>query len=154
MSKKWQYSENDKERAIQISEEFNISLLVAQIIANKKLSNEKIKIFLEPTRHNFYDPFLLPDMEKAVDRILKAIKDKEEVLIYGDYDVDGITSTTVLMNFLEERGLKLKYYIPNRLKEGYGLNKEAIKQIADKQIKLMITVDCRNIRDRRNRICK
>ena len=154
MSKKWQYSENDKERAIQISEEFNISLLVAQIIANKKLSNEKIKIFLEPTRHNFYDPFLLPDMEKAVDRILKAIKDKEEVLIYGDYDVDGITSTTVLMNFLEERGLKLKYYIPNRLKEGYGLNKEAIKQIANKQIKLMITVDCRNIRDRRNRICK
>lgn len=154
MSKKWQYSENDKERAIQISEQFNISLLVAQIIANKKLSNEKIKIFLEPTRHNFYDPFLLPDMEKAVDRILKAIKDKEEVLIYGDYDVDGITSTTVLMNFLEERGLKLKYYIPNRLKEGYGLNKEAIKQIADKQVKLMITVDCRNIRDRRNRICK
>ena len=154
MSKKWQYSENDKERAIQISEEFNISLLVAQIIANKKLNNEKIKIFLEPTRHNFYDPFLLPDMEKAVDRILKAIKDKEEVLIYGDYDVDGITSTTVLMNFLEQRGLKLRYYIPNRLKEGYGLNKEAIKQIADKQIKLMITVDCRNIRDRRNRICK
>ena len=154
MSKKWQYSENDKEKAIEISKEFNINLLVAQIIANKKLSNEKIKIFLEPTRHNFYDPFLLPDMEKAVERILKAIENKEEVLIYGDYDVDGITSTTVLMNFLEERGLKVKYYIPNRLKEGYGLNKEAIKQIVDKKIDLMITVDCRNIGYRRNRICE
>lgn len=153
MNKKWQYTENNKERAKEISEKFNINLLVAQIIANKKLSNEKIKIFLEPTRHNFYDPFLLPDMEKAVDRILKAIENKEEVLIYGDYDVDGITSTTVLMNFLEERGVKVKYYIPNRLKEGYGLNKEAIKQIVDKNINLMITVDCRNIRNRGNRIC-
>lgn len=153
MNKKWQYTENNKERAKEISEKFNINLLVAQIIANKKLSNEKIKIFLEPTRHNFYDPFLLPDMKKAVDRILKAIENKEEVLIYGDYDVDGITSTTVLMNFLEERGVKVKYYIPNRLKEGYGLNKEAIKQIVDKNINLMITVDCRNIRNRGNRIC-
>ena len=154
MYKKWQYSENNRERAEEISKKFNISLLVSQIVANKELEDEKIEIFLEPTRHNFYDPFLLPDMEKAVERIIRAIEDKEEVLIYGDYDVDGITSTTVLMNFLEERGLKVKYYIPNRLKEGYGLNKEAIKKIENKNINLMITVDCRNIRNRRHRICK
>lgn len=154
MYRKWQYNDNNQERAKEISKEFNISLLVSQIIANKNLTDEKIKIFLEPTRHNFYDPFLLPDMEKGVNRILKAIENKEEVLIYGDYDVDGITSTTVLMNFLEERGLKVKYYIPNRLKEGYGLNKEAIKQIVNQNINLMITVDCRDIRNRRYRICK
>ncbi len=82
--------------------------IVAQIIANKALSDEKIKVFLEPTRDNFYDPFLLPDMEKAVDRIIDAIQNKEKVIIFGDYDVDGITSTTVLKKFLEERGLSVR----------------------------------------------
>jgi len=155
MNKKWQYNSNNNiERASEIAEKFKINILIAQIIANKNLSDEEIAIFLEPTRKNFYDPFLLPDMEKAVTRILKAIENQEKVLIYGDYDVDGITSTTVLMNFLEERGIKVEYYIPNRLTEGYGLNKEAIKNIIDKNINLMITVDCRNIRNRRNRICK
>lgn len=108
MNKKWQYNENNISRAQEVAKEFGISLLIAQIIANKNLSNDEIKVFLEPTRHNFYDPFLLPDMEKAVDRILKAIENKENILIYGDYDVDGITSTTVLKNFLEERGIKVR----------------------------------------------
>lgn len=154
MNKKWQYVEGDNDRAKQIEEKFKINPMIAQIIANKKLEDEKIKIFLEPTRNNFYDPFLLPDMEKAVERILKAIESKENVLIYGDYDVDGITSTTVLKTFLEEIGLKVGYYIPNRLKEGYGLNKEAIKHIVDEKVALMITVDCRNFRNRRYRLCK
>lgn len=154
MNKKWQYSENDIERAKEIKEKFNISLITAQIIANKRLEDEKIKIFLEPTRNNFYDPFLLPDMEKAVNRIVQAIENKEKVVIFGDYDVDGITSTTVLKKFLEERGLDVGYHIPNRLKEGYGLNREAIKQIVDGKANLMITVDCRNIWNRRYRICK
>ena len=142
MNKKWQYAENDTYRARKISEKFKISPLVAQIIANKNLSDEEIKIFLEPTRNDFYDPFMLPDMNKAVDRIIKAIENEEKVVIYGDYDVDGITSTTVLKRFLEERGLDVGYYIPNRLKEGYGLNKDAIKQIAENKTTLMITVDC------------
>ena len=96
MYKKWQFKENNKIRAEQISEKFDIGLLVAQIIANKNLNDEEIKIFLEPTRDNFYDPFLLPDMEN------------ENIVIFGDYDVDGITSTTVLKKFLEERGLKVR----------------------------------------------
>ncbi len=108
MNKKWQYNKNNVERAKEIAEKFKISLLTAQIIANKDLDDEKIKIFLEPTRNNFYEPFLLPDMEKAVDRIIKAIEEKERVVIFGDYDVDGITSTTVLKKFLEERGLKVR----------------------------------------------
>ncbi len=108
MNKKWQYVENDKEKAKEIAKKYNINLITAQIIANKKLEEDKIKIFLEPTRDNFYDPFLLPDMEKAVNRIIKAIENKEKVVIFGDYDVDGITSTTVLKKFLEERELDVR----------------------------------------------
>ena len=84
----------------------------------------------------------MPDMEIAVERIIKAIEKNEKILIYGDYDVDGITSVTVLKSFLEERGITISEYIPNRLKEGYGLNKKAIEEISKQGIQLMITVDC------------
>jgi len=143
MNKKWEYYEANEERVNEISEKFNISKLLAKILVNRDMvEDEKIKVFLEPTRNDFYDPFLMPDMEKAVDRIIKAIENKEKVMIYGDYDVDGITSITVLKKFLEERGLDAGYYIPNRLEEGYGLNKEAIEQIVNQKYTLMITVDC------------
>ena len=142
MNKKWQYTVNDTYRAKEIKDKFGIGILTAQILANKGLNDEQIKIFLKPTRNNFYDPYLMPDMKKAVDRIIKAIQNKEKVVIYGDYDVDGITSTTVLKKFLEEIGVDVGYYIPNRLKEGYGLNKDAVKQIAKTGTNLMITVDC------------
>ena len=79
-------------------------------------------------------------MEKAAERILKAIKDKEQIIIYGDYDVDGITSVTVLKSFLEERGIQVNVYIPNRLNEGYGLNKTAMEEIAKQGNKLMMNM--------------
>ena len=84
----------------------------------------------------------MPDMEKAVERILKAIDNKEKIIIFGDYDVDGITSITVLKSFFKDLGIEVGEYIPNRLNEGYGLNKDAIKKIADEEYNLMITVDC------------
>ena len=84
----------------------------------------------------------MPDMHIAVERILKAIDNQERVIIYGDYDVDGITSITVLRSFLEDRGIQVNQYIPNRLEEGYGLNKPAIDEIAKNKYDLMITVDC------------
>ncbi len=143
MKKKWEYYEANEETVNEISEKFNISKLLAKILVNRDIvEDEKIKVFLEPTRNDFYDPFLMPDMEKAVERIIKAIENKEKVMIYGDYDVDGITSITVLKKFLEERGLDAGYYIPNRLEEGYGLNKEAIEQIIKQNYTLIITVDC------------
>ena len=103
---------------------------------------EKLRMFLHPTRKDFHDPFLMPDMKKAVDRIKKAIENKEKVIIFGDYDADGITSITVLKSFLQDNNLHVDYYIPNRLDEGYGLNKPAIKKIAENKYDLMITVDC------------
>ena len=108
MAKKWQYLDTNQEEAQRISNKFGLKLLTAQIIANKNLTDEEIKTFLEPTRDSFYDPFQLPDMEKAVERIIKAIEEKEKVVIFGDYDVDGITSTTVLKKYLEERGLDVR----------------------------------------------
>lgn len=143
MNKSWQYYETNDELVEQISNKFNINKLLAQILINKGITEEnEIEIFLNPKRNNFYDPFLMPDMEKAINRIISAIQNKEKILIYGDYDVDGITSTTVLKKFLEERGANPEYHIPNRLKEGYGLNKQAIEEIAKRGTQLMITVDC------------
>ena len=81
-------------------------------------------------------------MEKAVNRIIEAINNKQKIIIYGDYDVDGITSITVLKKFIQDRGIEIGYYIPDRLNEGYGLNKEAVKKIANEKYELMITVDC------------
>jgi len=143
MNKKWEYYDVDNKKVDEISEKFNISKLLAKVLVNREvLKDDEIQMFLNPTRNDFYDPFLMPDMKVAVDRIIKAIENKEKVVIYGDYDVDGITSTTVLKQFLAERGLDAGYYIPNRLEEGYGLNKEAIKNIVEQEYKLMITVDC------------
>ena len=143
MNKKWEYYNVDEEKVSEISEKFNIDKLISRILVNRGIvDNEKISIFLEPNRTNFYDPYLLNDMDKAVDRIVKAIENKEKIIIYGDYDVDGITSISVLKQFLEERGLEVGYYIPNRLNEGYGLNNNAIDSIIKEQYTLMITVDC------------
>lgn len=143
MNKKWKINDTQTDIAEKIANEFNISKLVANIIANKGLKDkEEIETFLSPTRKDFYDPFLMPDMKKAVERILKAIDNKEKITIYGDYDVDGITSSTILSRFLEERGIKADIYIPDRIKEGYGLNQNAIKSIAENKTKLIITVDC------------
>ncbi len=143
MNKKWVYKEVDTKKIEEIKNKFNINELLATILVGRNIiEDEKIKIFLEPTRNDFYNPFLLPGMELAVNRIIKAIEEKEKIIIYGDYDVDGITSISVLKKFLEERNLNVGVYIPNRLDEGYGLNKEAIDEINKKGYKLMITVDC------------
>ena len=143
MNKKWEFYEENNEKIIEIAKKHNISELLTKILVNRGIIDDKeIDTFLNPTRNDFYDPYLMPDMEKAVERIIKAINNQEKVMIYGDYDVDGITSITILKKFLEERGLKTGHYIPNRLEEGYGLNENAIRSIAEQKYTLMITVDC------------
>lgn len=143
MNKKWQICECDKEKVENIKNKYNLNSLLATILVNKNIiDKEKIRLFLEPNRNDFYDPYLINDMDIATDRIIKAINNQEKVIIYGDYDVDGITSITVLKSFLKDVGLQASYYIPNRLEEGYGLNKDAINKIAEQGYTLMITVDC------------
>ncbi len=143
MNKKWEIFKIDKEKVAEMQKKYNINNLLAILLSNREItSEEQINKFLNPKRNDFYNPFGMPDMEKAVNRILKAIENNEKTIIYGDYDVDGITSVAVLKSFLEERGIQVGVYIPNRLNEGYGLNKEAVKYIAKQGYKLMITVDC------------
>ena len=143
MNKKWECYPVDEEKVEQIAQKYQIGKLLANILVNRNIVEEKeITTFLEPTRSDFYNPFLMPDMEKAVARILEAIQKKEKIMIYGDYDVDGITSITVLKKFMQERGALVADYIPNRLEEGYGLNKPAIQSIVEQGYSLMVTVDC------------
>ena len=143
MNKKWQIYEVDEEKVEELSNKYHLNKLLATILANRNIANEEeIRLFLNPTRNDFHDPYLITDMEKAINRIVEAIEKQEKVTIYGDYDVDGITSITVLKSFLKDRGLEVSQYIPNRLHEGYGLNKNAIDKIHNNGCELMITVDC------------
>ena len=143
MRKKWEYKELEEKKIKEIEKKFNVPELLATVLVNRGIVDEdEIRVFLNPTRNDFHDPYLMPDMEIAVERILKAIKNQEKVIIYGDYDVDGITSITVLKKFLKTCGLEVDYYIPNRLNEGYGLNKNALDKIKEGGYTLIITVDC------------
>ena len=143
MNKKWECYNLDNEKVEELVKKRHITNLLASILVNRGIiDGEKINVYLNPTRKDFYNPFLMPDMEIAVKRIVKAIENKEKIMIYGDYDADGITSITVLKKYLNEIGLKTGEYIPNRLNEGYGLNKDAISKIYNDGYKLMITVDC------------
>ena len=142
MNKKWEYYEIDEQKIKKIQEKYKINSLLATILANREIKLEDIEIYLNPTRYDFHNPYEMPDMEKAVTRIIEAIEKKEKIIIYGDYDVDGITSITVLKSFLKDLGVTVGEYIPNRLNEGYGLNNSAIQKIAKEKYNLMITVDC------------
>ena len=143
MIKKWQIYETDNEKVQDLIDKYDLNLLLATILVNRNiLETENLDKFLKPTRKDFHDPFLMPDMESAVNKILESIERKNKIIIYGDYDADGITSITVLKSFFKDIGIDVSTYIPNRLEEGYGLNKPAIEKIANEGYELMITVDC------------
>jgi len=98
--------------------------------------------FLHPDINQLHSPFLMKDMEKAVSRLKRAIAHNEKILVYGDYDVDGITSTALLLRMLKKLGNSALYYIPNRIEDGYGMHIEGIKYAKEKGVNLIITVDC------------
>lgn len=143
MIKKWEFYNSDERLVNDICNRYNLNKVIGKIIVNRNvIKDEDVRTFISPTREDFYDPFLFKEMDIAVERIIKAINNKEKILIYGDYDVDGITSTTVLKKYLLDRDITVDTYIPNRLHEGYGLNKSAIEKIKEKGIDLIVTVDC------------
>lgn len=98
--------------------------------------------FRTPTIADLYDPFLFPGMEVAVDRIFKARENKERVVIFGDYDVDGISSTALLVRFFTEIGIEVSYRLPHRVHDGYGMKSYFMDELAEKSVKLVISVDC------------
>lgn len=140
--KKWIILDCDKDKVKRISEKFNISPLTASVILNRGISSDdEISHYISKDDSLFFDPFLLTDMQKAVDFIKEAILKNTKIAVYGDYDVDGITSTYILYDYLKSIGADVIYYIPDRADEGYGINKGAISTLKEKGVKLIITVD-------------
>lgn len=139
MKKKWIGREVDNERIKRIKEETGNNVIISALLSNRFGDDYLKEINLSVD--NLTDPMRLPDMDKAIDRILEAIDNNEKVLVYGDYDADGVTATNIIYTFLKDQGLDVAYYIPNRLKEGYGLNKPRLKEFKDMGYTLTITVD-------------
>ncbi|OPX35872.1 MAG: single-stranded-DNA-specific exonuclease RecJ [Desulfobacteraceae bacterium 4484_190.2] len=129
--------------ASQLSSEAGLTPLQAQLLINRGISDrESVRSFMRPQLADMADPMMMKGMDEAIATILKSIDNKEKITIYGDYDADGLTATALLSNFLSSIDIPVSCYIPNRLNEGYGLNREAIGKIASNGTGLIITVDC------------
>lgn len=115
---------------------------LAGILHTRNISPESMADFLAPRPKTTYDPFLLPDMQQAVDLILRSAEEKKQVCVYGDYDADGVTSAALLVQVMDLLFERPMYYIPSRFSDGYGLNKDAIRRLYEKGARLLITVDC------------
>ena len=144
LEKEWVFlDENISEAQAQAyAELFDIPVIVAKVLLNRGFTDAaEAKKFLDKNADSFYSPNLLCDMDKAVARIKEAIEKKEHVVVYGDYDVDGITSTALLVSYLRGHGVNAQAYIPDRQNEGYGINKAAVKKISESGATLLISVD-------------
>lgn len=142
--KKWKYkNEKVTPEAVRLaSEKNNIPLILANVLLNRDISESEFEGFLAKSKRSIRNPMSMLDMDKASERIASAIEKKEKIAVYGDYDVDGITSTALLYEFLESAGADVIYYIPDRKDEGYGINIMAVNKLIKSGIKLLITVDC------------
>ncbi|MBS4176226.1 single-stranded-DNA-specific exonuclease RecJ [Lederbergia citrea] len=139
---RWVIRESNELAGKELAKQLNIAPLVATLLVNRGISDhDEAKKFLYTENEEFHSPFLLNDMQPAVERIKSAIEGQEPILIFGDYDADGVTSTSVMMDVLSNLGANVRYYIPNRFTEGYGPNENAFREAAASGIKLVITVD-------------
>lgn len=139
--KKWLTAHIDKDLAAQVAESHSLDPFVSLILVSRAITDyEDVEEFFEPD-FCFCDPYLITDMDKAVERIEKAINENERICVYGDYDADGVTSTTLMYSYLSSHGADVMYYIPDRITEGYGMNCSAIDKLREWGVKLIVTVD-------------
>lgn len=139
---KWKLKNYNGNYLISKSKEFQESKLITKLLLNRGITTpEKVEEFLNPSEKDLYSPFLFEEMREVVDRILRAKNNREKVVIYGDYDVDGISGTAYLVIILRKLGMDVDYYIPNRAHEGVGINKSLIRYLKKRNTKLFITVD-------------
>ncbi|HIY29258.1 MAG TPA: single-stranded-DNA-specific exonuclease RecJ [Firmicutes bacterium] len=137
----WKVRHLDKENAARIAEQTGVPLFLSMMLEARGFRTpEAVKAMLQ-NDEALPDPFLLPDMDKAAARLRRAIDSFERIAIYGDYDADGVTATALLFSYLQTCGANAMYYIPDREKEGYGMNLAAVEQLAENGVKLIITVD-------------
>lgn len=139
--KKWVVRTAEKERACALSEKFNIDPFVAFLMVSRGITDDIEALNFLSTDFLMSSPFDFADMEKAVLTIEQAVSDNEKICIYGDYDCDGVTATTLLVDFLKSRGADVCFYIPSREAEGYGMHIKAVEEIAELGVNLIITVD-------------
>lgn len=143
MKIQWHLQRPDSEKVTAIQRHLKCSVITATLLCNRKIESARLAAdFLSPTLYHLTPPYAIKDMDHAVDRIENALLRRQRILIFGDYDVDGVTATAALYNFLQHAGAQVSYYIPHRVEEGYGLAAVHIHQIAiPKKIQLIITVD-------------
>jgi single-stranded-DNA-specific exonuclease len=143
MRAQWCVAEADPAMQHALAEATGLSPLLCQVLINRGLTDAAaVRSFLTPSLHDLHDPYRLHGMTAAVQRLVTALCQDEQLAIYGDYDVDGVTATALLVTFFAELGLQVPYYIPERLSEGYGINAASIRQLASEGVRLLITVDC------------
>jgi len=142
MSQRWIFTE-PSENTEELMSLINVPRIIAQILLNRGvLTFDEARYFLKPTLEDLHDPFLMQDMDTAVDRIVQAIDQDESIMVFGDYDVDGTTATTLLYVVLRSLTQHISYYIPDRLNEGYGLSDRGMEIARERGATLIISVDC------------
>jgi len=139
----WRILDNHGEEQSLLIRELGLHPLLSQILVSRNITTtEDARKFLHPSLGDLHNPFLMKDMKEGVHRLIKAILQGEKIMVYGDYDADGVTSVVLLVKFLRDIHQKVDYYIPGRVDEGYGLNKNAIDQMQGDSVSLIVTVDC------------
>lgn len=140
---RWETAQPDGQRRSQLEAELGISPFLASLLVGRGLDDPEVaRTFLDPKLSDFVNPLTLPQIQLAAERICQAIRNREKVVVYGDYDVDGITSVSLLLAFFRDLGFSASYMLPSRFKDGYGLNPARVKEIAAEGCQLLITVDC------------
>ncbi|TKG88621.1 single-stranded-DNA-specific exonuclease RecJ [Puteibacter caeruleilacunae] len=144
MTKIWNLKDQgDSNEVKHLSAALNVDMTIARLLVQRGIKTfEEAKAFFRPKLSDLHDPFLMKDMDKAVERLERAIETDERVLIYGDYDVDGTTSVAMMYMFLKSKFTNIEYYIPDRYSEGYGISNQSIEYAQEKKITLVIALDC------------
>jgi single-stranded-DNA-specific exonuclease len=143
LAKRWEIASGNPRVEEKLAAALQIRPLAARLLVNRGITSiEAARDFLTPSLQRLHDPFLMRGMAEAVNRLTHSLQSQETIGIYGDYDVDGITATAVLSWFFRDIGVLVPYYLPHRMREGYGLNAEAVRKLADEGIRVLITVDC------------
>jgi single-stranded-DNA-specific exonuclease len=144
MSFRWVYAEPEREESVRaLQNDLNVPPIIAKLLAIRGVDDfDTAKTFFRPKLKMLHDPYLMQDMELGATRLAEAVRNREKILVYGDYDVDGTTSTAMLYTFLKDFGVNVDYYIPHRFKEGYGINPEGVEYAIDTEADLIVSIDC------------
>src|SRR5947207_15044366 len=142
-NKRWRFQPHDADRIARLEQTAGVSPIVAQLLISRGVYEaEAARTFLDAKLTGLRDPDLLPGGAEAADRIHAAVRDRRKIVVYGDYDADGMTGTAILLSCLRLLGAEVAYFVPNRLEDGYGVNGDALRTLAERGASLIVTVDC------------